>query len=194
MSGLYENLPFKRGATYGTTDTTFATHLEGKEYIHEDQAYGTGVYVKVRICRNNSGITLLGKRAAKFNIVAGKVDQDVSGYADVTSERSYIIDDLLPALGVPNGDLFFVVIEGPCLARTGLAADGTNVLVAGDLLHALTAATTGATTSGRVGPAVLTGATSVLALQILNIVGRALSAKTTANTNADVLINAGRFA
>lgn len=194
MSGPYENLPFLRGATYGTTDTTLANQYEGKEFIHEDRTYGTGKFVKVRVVRNNSGAVLLGKRAAKFALVAGAVsDSQVSGYATVTAERSYIIDDLLPATGVPNGDLFFVVLEGPCLARTSMIGADANAFAVGDYLHAQTAVTTGATTSGRVGAALLTGATSVLAGNILNIVGRAMSAKTTANTNADVLIDAGRF-
>ncbi len=194
MSGLYENLPFNRGATYGVTDTTLATQYIGKEYIHEDKTYGSGKFVKVRICRNNSGQVLLGKRAAKFNLVAGSVsDVDVAGYCDVTAERAYIIDDLLPPAGVPNGDLFYVVLEGPVLGRTSLIAADANAFAVGDYLHAQTAVTTGATTAGRVGAALLTGATSVLGLNLLNIVGRAMSAKTTANTNVDVLIDAGKF-
>ncbi len=193
MSGLYENMPFKRGATYGAADNTVATHLEGREYIHEDQTYGTGMYVKLRICRNNSGAALLPKRAAKFNLTAGKGDYDVAGYSTVTAERSYIIDEFLGANGVPNGDLFYVVVEGPTLAKTSAAASAENSIAVGDYLHATTGATTGAATAGHVGEALFTGATAVLAGQIQNVIGRALSAKTTANTNVDILINAGRF-
>lgn len=194
MSGLYENLPFARGNTYGTTDLTVGTQYEGKEYIHEDRTYGTARFVRVRIVRNNSGATLAGKYAAKFdNTVAGRApDTYVSGKCTVTAERSYIIDDLLTGT-VPDKDLFYVVMEGPCLARTDLAAGATTVITVNDYLHALTAATTGATTAGRVNTAVFTGATAVLAGQIQNVIGRAMSAKTTANTNADVLIDAGRF-
>jgi hypothetical protein len=188
MSGLYENLPFRRGATYGTIGG--GTQFLGKEYIHEDFTYGTGMLVKVRVCINSSGIALVPKRSVAFNLTAGKGEYDVAGYADVAAARTAIIDEFLPASGVPIGDLFYVVVGGPCLARTGMAGDVTNSFAVGDWLYALTAATTGATTSGRVGADPLTGATSVLALNILGIVGQAMSAKTTANTNADVLINA----
>ncbi len=194
MSGLYENMPFARGSTYGVTDVTLATHLEGREYIHEDKTYGTALDVRVRICRNNSGATLLPKYVAAFNVTAGKGNYDVKGYGAVTAERAHVIDEFIPAgVGVANGDLFYVVIEGPTLAKTDLAAGANNVISVGDKLHALTAITTGATTAGRVYTALFTGATAVLQGQIQNVVGTALSAKTTAQTNGDVLINAGRF-
>ena len=194
MSGLYENLPFKRGATYGATSNTAAPQFEGKEYIHEDMAYGTGAYVKVRICRNNSGVTLLPKRAVKFNLTAGKGFWDVAGYATVAAEKSGIVDEFIPVgVGVPNGDLFYVVVDGPCLASTELAGDVNNNIAVGDGLQATSGATTGATTAGRVGEAVFTGATAVLAGQLANVVGRAMSAMTTGQTATDILIFAGRF-
>ncbi len=68
MSGQYENLPFARGATYGVSDTSLETQLEGKEYIHQDKTYGTGMDVKIRVCRNNSGAVLLPKFKAKAGI------------------------------------------------------------------------------------------------------------------------------
>jgi hypothetical protein len=193
MSGLYENLPFARGSTFGATATTDAVHLDGKEYIHQDRYYGTGMFVRVRICRNNSGQAILPKTAVKFNLTAGKGRYDVAGSSTVTAEPSGIADEFLPTSGVPDKDLFYVVVEGPTIARTSMAGSAENVITVGDKLHALTGATTGATTAGRVYTALFTGATSVLAGQIQNVVGTALSAKTTANTNADVLINAGRF-
>ncbi len=194
MSGIYENMPFRRGATYGAADNTVAKQYEGKEYIHEDQTYGTGLNVRLRVCRNNSGVALQPKRAVSFNLTAGVGFSDVAGYSATVAEKSGIVDDLiLGTAGVPNGDLFYVVIEGPCLARTSLIGADANSIAVGDALHAQTAATTGATTSGRVGEALFTGATAVLAGQIANVVGRAMSAMTTAQTNSDVLINAGRF-
>ncbi len=193
MSGVYENMPFKRGATYGAADNTVALQYEGREYLMEDPYYGTGMYQRLRICRNNSGAVLAPKRAVKFNLTAGKPWSDVAGYSTVTAERSGIIDDQLPSTGVPAGDLFYLQTEGPCLASTSLAADATNSISVGDALHATTGATTGATTAGRVGESLFTGATSVLAGQIQSVVGWAMSAKTTANTGVDILINAGRF-
>lgn len=186
-------MPFKRGNTYGVSDLTLATHLEGKEYVHEDNTYGTGLNVRVRICRNHSGAALLPKYAVKFNVTAGKGNYDVAGNADVTAEKTAIVDEFLPAAGVPDKDLFYVVVEGPTLAKTDLAGGSTNVIAVGDPLVALTAATTGATTAGRLITGDLTGATAVLAKQIKNTFGAAMSAMTTAQTNADVLVNAGRF-
>lgn len=194
MSGLFENMPFKRGATYGAADNTVAKQFEGKEYIHEDNTYGTGLYVRVVVCRNNSGAALQPKRAVKFNLTAGVGFSDVAGYSTVTAEKSGIVDDLiLGTAGVPSGDLFYVVVGGPCLAKTSSQAGAENNIAVGDGLHATTGATTGATTAGRVGEALFTGATAVLAGQLANVVGRAMSAMTTSQTNTDILVNAGRF-
>jgi hypothetical protein len=193
MSGLYENLPFARGNTYGTTDTAVGTHLEGREYIHLDNEYGTGKYVKVRIVRNSAAAALLPKRVAQLDAAAGTVGRKATGYTTTSAAQGYVIDELLPAAGVAVGDLFYVVVEGPTVAKTDLAGADNNVIAAGTFLHALTAATSGATTAGRVYVAAFTGATAVLAGQVQGVIGRALSARTTANTNADLLIDAGKF-
>jgi hypothetical protein len=191
MSGLYENMPFDRGASYDCqNDETAAVHLEGREFIHQDQTYGTGMNVKVRIVRNRSGATLTGRRAVSYNTVAGKVDVEVSGYATVAGARAHVVDDMLTG-SVADKNLFYVVVEGPCLAKTDLAGGVNNLVVQGDYLHTITAATTGATTAGRLGPASFAGTTAAFVAQIANVVGRAISAKTTANTNADILIFAG---
>lgn len=75
--GLYENMPFTRGNTYfgslpggavtPTLDDTSAQNLVGREYIHEDYTYGTGMWVKVRVVRNDSGGYLQGGRLVRFN-------------------------------------------------------------------------------------------------------------------------------
>jgi hypothetical protein len=82
-----------------------------------------------------------------------------------------------------------VVMEGPAVILTDLAGADNNVLNVGTVVVALTGATSGATTAGRVAPQDLTGATALLADQIQNRIGYALTAKTTANTNADVLVD-----
>lgn len=194
MGDFYDCMPFQRGATYNSEgDETVAVHLEGREFIHEDQEYGTNLPVRVRVVRNRSGATLSGKRLVQYAATAGKHEIEVSGYAATNSVKCHVIDEFLNANGVPDKDLFYVVVEGPTLVKTSLEGGATNVVAVGDRLHALTAATTGATTAGRVQPAILTGATAPLVAQIGAIVGQALSAKTTANTNADLLIIAGRF-
>lgn len=134
--GLYENMPFARGCTYygslaggavtPTLDDTSAQNLVGREYIHEDYTYGTGMWVKVRICRNDSGGYLQGGRLCRFNNFsqafgnaytggASTISTATSlaplwglGYASVQGfsalgtssftgpEKTAVIDDLLP--------------------------------------------------------------------------------------------------
>ena len=145
--GLFENLPFKRGATHfgapggavvPTLDDTAAAQYVGREYIHEDETYNTGAWVKVRVCRNDSGIALVPGRLAKvgpaptaFNLggsnVAGNQGLGACvGYANVGSsatvgpEKGYVIDELLK-YNVPPYDLFYIVVKGPCLAYTSSA-------------------------------------------------------------------------
>jgi hypothetical protein len=133
--------PFERGGTYyrgGAIDASNlgGVNLEGKEWRFEDNAYGTGMFVHVRVV----------------------------------------------------GDLFYIVTRGPCLVKNDIASGAGTVINAGDPLVALTAATSGATTAGRVYAGVGTGATTNTGNQLNNIIGYAASAKTTGNTNADVLV------
>ena len=99
------------------------------------------------------------------------------------------MDEFLPTAGVPANDLFWIVVEGPTNILSDLAGADNNVVNIGGILVALTAATSQCTTAGRVMPQDITGATSVLANAVQNRIGRALSARTTANTNADILVN-----
>lgn len=195
-------LPFERGQTassgLATVDATTLDNLEGREYIVEDVNPATGVLrtsrlVRLRCVRNKAAAALLPKRLVSFAATAGKFGAYVDGYADTTAEESYPVDEYLPSTGVAVDDLFYIVIEGPALVLTDLAGADNNVLPVGTVLVALTGATSGATTSGRVAPQDLTGATALLAKQIQNRIGYALTAKTTANTNADILCDVGRW-
>lgn len=197
-----DSLPFERGQTASTglssVDATVLDNLEGHEFVVEDVNPATGVVrtsrpVRLRLVRNKAGFALLPKRLVSFRASAGVYGSHVDGYADTTAEHSVPVDEYLPSTGVADNDLFYVVIEGPALCLTDLAGGANNLFSAGDNLVALTAATSGATTAGRVAPQDLTGATSTLALQVQNRIGRALTAKTTGNTNADVLIDRGSW-
>lgn len=134
--GLYENMPFARGSTYFSAaggavapqaDDTSAANLVGRTYIHEDLVYGTGQWVKVKICRNDSGGYLQGGRLVRYNNFSqafgnaypqgsnvlttgtsaapllGLGYTSVQGYSALGSgttigpEKTGIIDDLLPA-------------------------------------------------------------------------------------------------
>lgn len=147
--------------------------------------------MKCRIVRNKGTLTLLAKRAVMVGATAGFVLSSIDGYgfnADPDDIQG-VVDEYLPSTGCLPNDLCYIVIEGPSLCLTGLAADATNVINVKDRLVALAGTSSGSTTAGRVGTQILTGATAPLAKQIQNVLGRAMSAKTTTNTNADVLVD-----
>ena len=201
MPGVTKQLPFERGTTANTgqtVDSTTLDNLEGKEYMVEDYSPSTGLnrtghMVKLRVVRNKAAAALLPKRLVTFSTTAGKYGNQVTGYADTTAENAYPVDEYLPAAGVAVDDLFYIVVEGPAVVLSDLAGGATNLVPVGTVLVALTAVTSGATTAGRVAPQDLTGATSPLALQVQNRLGYALTARTTSNTDADILVNIGKW-
>lgn len=214
-----ENPPFGRGETYYgvvALPAIDANNLGGKQFEgavweFEDVSYALGAVgakqsrsnrrVKCMCVRNISGINLLPKRLANLTTVAeAEVGQNlaaylgqVDGYAYVESQRAYPIDEWLPAAGVAPNDLFWLVIEGPATVLTAQDGGADNVYAIGQGVGALTAATSQATTAGRVEPINYSGATTALAAAIQNMVGHALSAATTANTNAGLLIEVGKW-
>lgn len=199
MASKDDALPFDR-SSYGAADATEFAHLEGREYIVNDvspssgnAAQRTGRSVTLRLVRNVSGFALLPKKLVTFQATAGKYGARVDGHVDTTAEHCYPVDEYAPAAGVPDQCLFYIVVEGPAVCLTDLAAGANNLLTVGQLVVSLTAATSNATTSGRVAPIDLTGATALLGNQLRNAVGRVLTAKTTANTNVDVLVDVGRW-
>jgi hypothetical protein len=200
--------PIARGE-YEETAGAF-DHLVGKEWSFEDIDYGataqgarpsrTARAVTCRLVKNGSGGALLPKRLVRFKTGAGpEYGAVVDGYARTTAERSYPVDEFLPAAGVPNGAYFWVVVEGPAKVLTPLAgAEFNGDVTEGSRLVALTAATSGATTAGRVAVENFTGSTQTadyafIHNNLANMVGRALSARTTGNTNADLLVEVGKW-
>jgi len=143
-----------------------------------------------RLVRNVSGIALLPGYTVTWRDADGIRNKEVDGYARTTAaEVAGIVDPFLPSSGVRDDDVFWLIVAGPVLAKTSLAGNAENVISRGDIMYALTAATSQATTAGRViSYAATTGTTTALS-QILNRIGRAMSAKTTDNTNADVLVD-----
>lgn len=195
-----ENPPFERGNTFwgpGNTpaDSTSGKQYEGAEYRFEDINYSNSANVKpvrtelpvvCRVVRNNSSQTALAKQVVKLMATDhGKIN----GQCIVEAEGPcVVVDEHLPSGGVLQNDLCYVVVEGPALVTNSSAA---STITAGDRVVAATAATTGATTAGRVKSQDSTGATTPLANNIQNAVGVALS--TTSTTQADVLIYVRRF-
>lgn len=198
-----ENPPFPRGQTFcngGTIDSSDLTslpgaNLEGKEWVFEDVdpsngALRTNHQVRCRIVRNMASFNLLPSRAlAVYTTAAGQQLSRTGGYTTTTAaDFQGVVDEYLPAAGVPQYDLFWAVIDGPSVVYTDIAAAAGNVIGLGVRVVALTAVTSGATTAGRVAVQDLTGATALLGNQVQNIIGRALTAATTANTNTGILV------
>lgn len=204
-----ESPPFVRGGTLYDGETIdsndlLGAELLGYEWVFEDKSptdprtYRTGRPVRCRAVRNVAAAALLPKRVARFSTTAGKYLSEVDGYATITAGHGKPIDEYLPTAGVPVNDVFWIVVDGPAVCLTGIADMAADIGV-GDWVVALTAATSGATTSGRVHPQTLTGSSQAtdytfLALQIQNRIGRALTARTTTGTASDILIDVGHDA
>ena len=187
------NGPFERG-TYETTDqSSFA----GRVFLFDDLLYNsnpTGAITKrtehlveAVLVKNDSGAALLPKRLVVWK-TSGNLTL-VDGYSAATAAHvAGVVDEFLPSAGVPNGAWFWMVRKGPALCLTDLAGGANNSIALHAYLVALTAATSGATTAGRVNTQDLTGATALLGNQVQNRFGKALSARTTGQTNADILV------
>jgi hypothetical protein len=91
---------------------------------------------------------------------------------------------VLPAAGVQNNDLVYVIVSGPALVYTGATAGAGNVINQGDQLIATAGATTGAPDAGSVSVGATVGSTA----QSNNRLGRAMSAATTGNTSTGILV------
>lgn len=198
-----ENPPFERGETWEGDQTADATNLGlniiGKEWVFEDidpdnpSQLRTNRPVRCRAVRNTSGIALLPKRLVKFSTVDGEYGNSVDGYATETAKECYPVDEFLPAAGVADDKVFWIVVEGPAMVTVGLTAGATTNFARGDWLVSQTAATSQATTAGRAEQINMDAATEPLGDQVLNRIGRALTARTTANTGSDVLVDVGKW-
>lgn len=200
MPYAINQMPFDIGATAGVSALADEVHWEGALFEVPDKDYTIGTNpIKARVAtdsqnatkivrcvRNNSGIALLPGRIVRYK--AGSEGFRVDGYTCTTAERGAgIVDPFLPAAGVADKDLFYITVNGCDAVLTSLTANEEAVFSAGSVLIALTAATSQATTAGRVTAQDLTGATALLGNQLQNRIGVALSASTTANTNSSKL-------
>jgi hypothetical protein len=204
-----ENPPFDRGHTWYDGETIDSsnlggTHLEGKEWVFEDVNPSTGVArtgrsVRCRCVRNNSNINLLPKRLVQLEATAGQYSGRVIGLQNSALGRGYPVDEYLPTAGVPDNDLFWIVIEGPAVCVNAVAVTTGNSIGVGNWTQCQTNAassqsTTDAVDIGRIGLAVTSGTSATGFQQWDALVGRALSAvATTGVTNQDVLVDVGKW-
>lgn len=167
-----------RGRVFTVRDLTAST-VGGVNTLHSNSD------VLVCLVKNSSGITLTGGKLVAFK--AGTQGQEVDGYTATTAAPHAGIVDPLYTNGVPNGYDFLIIVRGNVTGLTDLAGGANNVITQDStVLVALTAAASTSTTAGRLAPQDLTGATALLANQVQNRAGMALSSKVTTNTNAAV--------
>lgn len=172
--------------------------LDPSEEIKKDNRKVYAIFV-----RNTSGITLMRRLAVVWSSTAGERGKRVTGYSSVTAgEIAGYVDDRLGVGGVRHGDMFWLLVKGPVLALTPLAADGTNVISVDDILFAATAAastanTTGSTTEDESGGFTVDDGTfsqtettdGTLRDELRNAFAVAMSAATTAETKSSLLID-----
>lgn len=147
------------------------------------------------IClRNESGIAILGKRFARLTRTAGNsLMTSVNGYGAVLNERLLVLTPpYLPSAGVPDDDIFWGIFQGPSLVLTPNAGAAFNEdIAAGAPLVGATAASTQSTLPGRVSNMTLVGQTGTTDAfnAAIGLLGYALSARTTGETSADLLMH-----
>lgn len=214
MAAHYDPLPFDLGQTLKGTDAD--GNLINKEVLgkvftcpaYSTVATGTRQPRPKRseqgltlvALRNVSGITLYGKRTAALKSAAG-IDgvTSVDGYGGTLGQDGVVfIDEFLATSGVADKDIFWAVVRGPVIVRSSYVDTNFNgdIAYGSPIVQATAAATTAASTSGRVSNITLV-ANATQAAQAeqnrkmsANIIARALSSLTTANTDADLLVNA----
>jgi len=188
--------PFALGQTLGVSSTADGTGWVGciKTFPDVNPITGAVRSNRLKTCvavRNASGGALLPKRVVRFKVgTAGTaVFSEVDGYAATTNEeRVGIVDEHLPASGVAANDVFWVTVSGP--TEVAHALSGTEVAV-GDRLAAITAATSGATTAGRVTPSGVGAATTAAGNNSLGVIGIACSAGATTGSAVLAIVNCG---
>ena len=191
------DVPFALGQTLGVTSTADGTGWVGavKQFPDVNPSTGKVRSNLLKTCvalRNTSGGALLPKRIVRFatGTAGTAVFSAVDGYAAVAGEeRVGVVDEYLPAAGVVANDVFWVTVDGP--TEVAHALSGTEVAV-GDRLAAITAATSGATTAGRVKPATYASAASTnLGEGVRGVIGIACSAGATTGGAVLAIIKAG---
>lgn len=161
-----------------------------------------GKTIRAVVLRNESGQTLYGGKVARLTATAGySLITSVDGYmaGGVAVANPIVIDDRLATNGVADDDLFWGVFSGPQALSTAIgtgSGDHERAIAVGDSLVNATGTTITATTSGRVTLPIFTAATAgntsngYDAFRFSNnLIGVALSAATTAQTNTAILVD-----
>jgi hypothetical protein len=208
--------PFQRGETWNngetiqtprTGDFMGGFNIEGEEYEFEDSqmprgGYGTGLTVRCRVVRNSATYNILPGQLCAFGATRygdnapTLLGTNVSGLSNVEAQYCYPADEFLPPGGVPPGDLFYIVVHGPCLVKTAAtpAAGTVNIAVGQKVVSSTGSATTDGNEGAIIAQDIASATTDnglTVAGQINNAIGRAMSATTTTQTGTAILVAVG---
>lgn len=211
MNYFKEDPPFPLGETLkgtqtidGTTSTINETVLGTRcAFEHVDYSISGLTAGRARlsgkpICaialRNTSGITLLPKRLVRLDTTAGLGRiKNADGYTVLLAGLpAVLVDPWLPSAGVADDDIFWGIYQGPALVLTPTAgADLNGDIAAGAPLVAATGSTSGNSTGGRVSNITMAAQTAATVSYSMakNFIGHALSARTTGETAANLLVD-----
>lgn len=137
--------------------------------------------------KNVSGITLLPKLLAVFK-KSDPTETQVDGYTAAVGDRpAGVIDEFLPAAGVPPNDLFYIVVDGPTKVKTVTAT--LTALAVGDRVVPGTGTNKTANDAGRIQAQDLTGVTAALANNVQNAVGYSEQVQAATNTDTKIVVH-----
>lgn len=170
MSTLTADPGFSRGQVLGIlwkaydAESGDGSHILGVRKVFRDENPTTGALnsnrtVECIAVKNTSGSALLPGQVAKFKNDA--LLTEVDGLAVAATTMMGIVDEYLPAAGVPNGEVFWLVVRGPSTvvktatsvssgAAYGPSATAGSAAAQGANAQLGFALATSATTSGRI--------------------------------------------
>lgn len=179
------SLPFAPG-TYIPSPTSGDTILEfvGRAFVVPDSRY-SNYHRTLMVVQNSTSGAVLPGIAYSFAVTAGNYRRKLTAASASEAAEAYLVDDLLPAAGAPDGALCYVVVEGPCLCKNLASNAARNLWSIGDDIVA--------TASGRAVVADYNLSTVPQSLQVRNKLGRAMSASTSDESSTTKLIHVGKF-
>lgn len=196
-------LPFDENTTRDALAADGTTRLyddeDGKEFIVSDHDWSltansqggrsvrSAFLRRIRLVYNASAISLLAKMLVQFQTTSGKFGRYIIGYQNNLAGYAFPVSEWCTS--IPSGHQGYIVTGGPAMCINSATADvGAHVDAGTRVAAESAAASTHSTTAGRVRTPGYAVTEAVLANVILNNIGFALSAKTSANTNTDLLV------
>lgn len=131
------DLPFKRG-TYiiPSTSTDSIWSRVGQIYTIPDDRF-PGQYVSLMVVKNELGTpgAVLPGIGYEFSTTAGEYLKKLGQIGSNDGTAQYIVDDLLPAAGAPDGSLLYVILSGSAYCKTLASAAEGNLWTIGALIY-----------------------------------------------------------